>query len=57
MVEAILVSLFLLVAHGRPQLVPASGHPKLGSGHRLLLHACDNQGNVYVGYTFGFLPF
>ena len=36
MVEAILVSLFPLVAHGRPQLVSASHHPELGSGDRSL---------------------
>ena len=36
MVETILVNLFPLVAHGRPQFVSAAGHPELGSGDRLL---------------------
>ena len=35
-VEAILVILFPLVAHGRPHLVPASRRPKLWSGVRVL---------------------
>ena len=34
--KTILVNLFPLVAHGRPQLVSASGHTKLGSGDGLL---------------------
>ena len=36
MVEAILVILFTFTAHVRPQLVPASDHPQLGCGDRLL---------------------
>ena len=36
MVEAILVSLFPLVAHGDPQLVSASGHPEPWSGVQVL---------------------
>ena len=34
--EAILVNVFTHVARGRPQFVPASGHPELRSGVRLL---------------------
>ena len=49
MIETILVILFPLVAHGRSQLVSASGHPEHGSGE--LLHALDHQGNVVVGFT------
>ena len=53
MIEAILVSMFPLVAHGRTQLVSVSGH----SEHDRLLHTKDNQRNVVVGFTFDVLPF
>ena len=36
MAEVILVVLFPLAAHGRPQLVTASSQPEVGTGDRLL---------------------
>ena len=52
-VEAILVILFPLVAHGRPQLVRQFTQ-SLGMVISCL-HALENQLNVVVGLTFAFL--
>ena len=53
MVETVLVILFPLLGHGRPQLVSACGHPEHGSGYRLLARL----GQRIVGFTFDVLPF
>ena len=49
-----LVSLFPLVAHGRPQLMTASGHPELESGVRLLARLGQPR---KCSFSIDFLPF